>query len=58
VHAAVLVATRTMAVQAFKMPAIGEDDGLLKVEMCGVCGSDPRIYNWTESHRFPLSYGA
>ena len=45
-----------MEVQTFDLPQIGEDDGLLKVEMCGVCGSDPRIYRWFED-RFPLIMG-
>jgi len=57
VNAAVVVTTRQMEIQAFDMPAIGEDDGLLRVEMCGVCGSDPRIYNWTDPRRFPLIMG-
>ncbi|MDE0462211.1 MAG: alcohol dehydrogenase catalytic domain-containing protein [Caldilineaceae bacterium] len=57
VNAAVVVSTREMEIRAFDRPVIGEDDGLLRVEMCGVCGSDPRIYNWTESHRFPLIMG-
>ena len=57
VNAAVLVTTRTMEIQAFDPPVINADDGLLKVELCGVCGSDPRIYNWTEPERFPLIMG-
>ena len=40
----VLTAPRTLQMQTFKIPAIGEDDGLLKVELVGVCGSDPGIY--------------
>ncbi len=43
--------------RAFDLPVIGEDDGLLRVEMCGVCGSDPRIYSWTDGSRFPLIMG-
>ncbi len=46
-----------MEIQAFDIPVIGEDDGLLKVEMCGVCGSDPRIFQWTDPERFPLIMG-
>ncbi len=57
VNAAVVLTTRKMEIQAFDLPAIGEDDGLLRVEMCGVCGSDPRIYNWTDPRRFPLIMG-
>ncbi|MDE0298106.1 MAG: alcohol dehydrogenase catalytic domain-containing protein [Candidatus Poribacteria bacterium] len=46
-----------MKIQVFDLPVIGEDDGLLKVEMCGVCGSDPRIFEWTDPERFPLIMG-
>ena len=56
-YSAVAIATRTMEIQAFDIPVIGEDDGLLKVEMCGVCGSDPRIFQWTDPERFPLIMG-
>ena len=56
-YSAVTVTTRTMKIQAFDIPEIGEDDGLLKVEMCGVCGSDPRIFEWTDPERFPLIMG-
>lgn len=56
-YSAVAVATQTMEVQAFEIPVIGEDDGLLRVEMCGVCGSDPRIFQWTDPERFPLIMG-
>ena len=56
-YAAVVVATRTMEIQAFDLPVIGEDDGLLRVELCGVCGSDPRIYSWTDPKQFPLIMG-
>ena len=57
VYAAVVVATQTMEIQAFDLPVINEDDGILKVEICGVCGSDPRIYSWTDPRRFPLIMG-
>ncbi len=56
-YAAVVVATRTMEIQAFDLPVIREDDGLLRVELCGVCGSDPLIYSWTDPGRFPLIMG-
>ena len=56
-YSAVAIATRTMEIQAFDIPVIGEDDGLLKVEMCGVCGSDPRIFQWTDPERFPFIMG-
>ncbi|MDE0043470.1 MAG: alcohol dehydrogenase catalytic domain-containing protein [Candidatus Poribacteria bacterium] len=56
-YSAVAVTTQTMEIQAFNIPVIGEDDGLLRVEMCGVCGSDPRIFQWTDPERFPLIMG-
>jgi len=27
-----------------QLPSTGDDDGLLKVELVGVCGSDPGIF--------------
>jgi alcohol dehydrogenase len=56
-YSVVTIATRTMKIQAFDIPVVAEDDGLLKVEMCGVCGSDPRILQWTDPERFPLIMG-
>jgi alcohol dehydrogenase len=56
-YSAVAIATQKMKIHAFDLPVVGEDDGLLKVEMCGVCGSDPRIYQWTEPDKFPLIMG-
>jgi threonine dehydrogenase-like Zn-dependent dehydrogenase len=40
VRAAVLVKPRTIEVREFARPAIGRDDGLLRIEACGICGSD------------------
>lgn len=53
----VAVATQTIKIQSFDIPTITKDDGLLRVEMCGVCGSDPRILQWTDPERFPLIMG-
>ena len=33
-----------MAVWEFTLPQLGDEDGLLKVEMAGVCGSDPGMF--------------
>jgi len=43
-YSMVLTDVRKMSLQAFPIPEIGEEDGLLRVEMCGVCGSDVGIY--------------
>ena len=56
-YSVVAVTTQTIEIQSFDIPTIAEDDGLLKVEMCGVCGSDPRILQWTDPERFPLIMG-
>ncbi len=40
----VLTGPRKLEMQTFDLPNIGEDDGLLQVELVGVCGSDPGIY--------------
>ncbi len=40
----VVEAPGKMAMREFALPQIGDDDGLLKVEMAGVCGSDPGMF--------------
>ena len=44
VRAAVLERPNKITIQDFDMPDIGREDGLLKVEMAGVCGTDPKRY--------------
>lgn len=41
-----MVVTRPgrIEMQEFPLPEVGEDDGILKLELTGVCGSDPGIY--------------
>lgn len=56
-RAAVLTGIRKMEMQEFPIPEIGEDDGLLKVEMVGVCGSDPGYYRGKTKVPFPLIMG-
>lgn len=55
-RSAVVVSPQHMEVQSFDLPNLKEDDGLLEVEMCGVCGSDPRMYRWNPE-RYPLILG-
>jgi alcohol dehydrogenase len=40
----VLSGPRNLELRAFDLPEIREEDGLLEVELAGVCGSDPGIY--------------
>ena len=44
-----------MELREFPVPEIGADDGLLKVELVGVCGSDPGIFKGKPS-RAPRPY--
>ncbi len=41
---AVLVAPKTFKLREFPIPVIGDDDGLLRMELAGVCGSD--VLHW------------
>jgi len=50
-QAAVLVAPRNIETRELALPAIGADDGLLRVEACGLCGTDyeqwrGHVQNW------------
>jgi threonine dehydrogenase-like Zn-dependent dehydrogenase len=41
--AAVAVRPNVMELQELELPTIGEDDALLRIEACGICGTD---YEW------------
>ena len=43
-RALVLEAPRRLVVREFAIPEVGEDDGLLRVEACGLCGTDHELY--------------
>src|SRR2546428_180021 len=43
-RAAVLIKPKTLEAREFARPAIGPDDGLLRIEACGICGSDYEQY--------------
>jgi alcohol dehydrogenase len=40
VRAAVLESPRQLMLREFERPTLGDDDGLLRVEACGLCGTD------------------
>ena len=44
VRAAVLLKPKTIEHREFPRPAIGADDALLRIEACGICGSDYEQY--------------
>jgi threonine dehydrogenase-like Zn-dependent dehydrogenase len=57
--AAVVVGPRQIEIQELPVPEIGEDAGLVRVEVTGVCGVDWPAYNgsWLERFRPPLILG-
>jgi len=57
-QAAVLVAPRRFDVRTVAMPAVGSDDVLIRVERCGICGTDIHIFNGHyAADRLPLIPG-
>lgn len=54
-RAVVAVAPGKLEIQTFPLPNIGPSDGILKIELAGVCGSDPGIFNGKTS-RAPRPY--
>src|SRR4051812_308385 len=46
-RALVLEAPRTLVERKLPLPDIGDDDGLLRVEACGLCGTDHELYTGT-----------
>jgi L-iditol 2-dehydrogenase len=58
VLAAVQTDDRRIELREFPRPAIGADDGLLRVEACGICGSDMHAYLGHDERRpAPLILG-
>ena len=55
--AAVLTGVRQMEIREFPVPEIHDNDALLRVEMVGVCGSDPSMYRGTNSNAWPVIMG-
>jgi threonine dehydrogenase-like Zn-dependent dehydrogenase len=53
IRAAVQVAPRTIEIQEFPRPVIGPDDGLLKIERCGICGSDVEHFKGQMRGNYP-----
>ncbi|WP_187361135.1 zinc-dependent alcohol dehydrogenase [Phytoactinopolyspora mesophila] len=57
VRAAVQTGPRKIEMQEFPRPSIGDDDGLLRVEANGICGSDVEIFNGHMGERPPFIPG-
>jgi len=57
--AAFLYGKEDIRVEKIEIPAIGDDEILIKVDMCGICGSDIRTYfmGAKARYKFPLIMG-
>ena len=56
-RAVVQTAPRALEMRELPLPEIGADDGLLRVEACGICGSDYEQYQGGLPVRFPVIPG-
>lgn len=56
-RAMVLTAVRELEMQSFPLPTIGPDDGILRMEVCGICGSDYEQFNGEFAANFPTIPG-
>ena len=57
-RAQVVEAPEKMALKNVPIPEIGADEVLVKVKLCGICGSDWSIYKgWYASEKLPLITG-
>jgi alcohol dehydrogenase len=57
VHALVLEAPRTLRRHELPLPTVGDDDGILRVEACGLCGTDHELYTGVIAPGFPFVPG-
>ena len=57
VLSAVLEAPERMVLRQFDLPEIHEDDGLLQVEVAGICHTDVGLYHGTTKYALPLIMG-
>ncbi len=56
-HVAMLTGLEKIEVKEYPMPAVGDDDVLVKVEGCGVCGTDAHEYKRDPFSLIPVALG-
>src|ERR1700675_4446481 len=56
-RAVVQTGTRSLEMRELPLPEIGADDALLRVEACGICGSDYEQFAGALPVRFPVIPG-
>ena len=57
VRALVLEAPRRLVAHEFAMPEIGDDDAVLRVEACGLCGTDHELWSGSMKKNLPIVPG-
>ena len=56
-HVAVLTALEHFDIKEYPMPEVGDDDILVKVEGCGVCGTDAHEFKRDPFSLIPVALG-
>ena len=56
-HVAVLTALKHFDIKEYPIPEVGDDDLLVKVEGCGVCGTDAHEYKNDPFNLIPVALG-
>ncbi len=56
-HVAMLTGIEKMEIKEFPMPTVGDDDILVKVEGCGICGTDAHEYRKDPFGLIPVALG-
>lgn len=56
-EALVLEGPRRLRRRTLPLPEIGDDDGLLRVEACGLCGTDHELFTGVLAPAFPFVPG-
>ena len=56
-HVAVLTSLEHFDIKEFPMPEVGDDDILVKVEGCGVCGTDAHEFKRDPFSLIPVALG-
>ena len=52
-----MVAPKKMEVRRFQYPQVGKDDLVVKIEMCGVCGTDQHLWLGELNAKYPVIPG-
>lgn len=56
-HVAMLTSLENIEIKEFPMPAVGDDDILVKVEGCGICGTDAHEFKRDPFGLIPVALG-